>query len=562
MDPLAFWISVLAPSIFLLVSYAVLACRWQANGSVALGQWGPRWKSWSFRACWTLGTLVTAAAYLVLLTAAATKPNIKDVLVFAIFPIVAWFWSWGVIGNPGDSRRYRTQKANWAVVETAGASMFLLLAVDGRRSSVPAELQWACAAWVVAHHLVIDGIWWPASTSRRSDAGDKWRKLHSIAACIHYVAVFTLFAWGTIEADYDGTRYLFPVNYDFKAEPPVWEYTCKQSGTTTTAEDVAPDPIATTATPKTIECADDDKLFSLAGRTRRYPLLHIAAFYALWSGTVHLAAAVELWDLPRRLYKWIDYLVSAPLMLSVVSVTFGNFSLPGVLFGPLLLFKALCIAAIVEAGGAPLLEETDASGNSSFWAAASARAWRQCLLTARWLRRHSNLALAWAWLLFAASWVPTAVTIGRAREYDERPLTEAAPGTGKMPVTVVYFFVLIVLLFASFGVVYMYYQYRAPTREHTYKEKAYLALSMVTKLTLHTFLLLTVVALGQTLDGNTAGEMQRLAYGYGFAAVFIIVAGLIVKFTGPVYGDDARRTDNNGRELDDMAYAMHAAGSE
>lgn len=550
MEPLELWIPVSVFSGLLLVCYGVLACQWDTHQTVALGRWGSWWNDNNGRVIpertknrigWTLLTLVTVVSYLVLLVAASAKPTTRDVVIFSAFPCVAIMWPIGVIGHtknvPADVRR---QHANAAVIATAAASMFLLLTVDGRRSSVLPGFQWACAAWVVGHHLVIDGIWWPAAPAAPNDS---WRALHSIAACIHYTAAFVLFAWGTIKAEYDGYQYLFPVRYNLDSKAPTWEYKC---------------------TDFTFTCDENNRVYMLSNRTHRYPLLHLAAFYAIWSGTVHLAAAIDLWDLPRRQYKWIDYFVSAPLMLSVVGVTFGNFSLSGVLIGPLHLLVALIIAAIVEKDPAATRNRREEMDSN--------------LVDA--LRSSPNASLALAWLLFAASWVPTVMSIADARKQKPRAPTETSPGRGQMPVIVVYYFCAIVLLFASFGLVYMWYQYRPALLSSsiggcanwvskffgagtltdggaTCREKAYLALSMVTKLTLHTFLLLTVIALGLTLDGSESDTMQQLGYGYGASFFFIVGAGFIVKFTGPVRA--SRDPASNDFELD---YATNFVNSE
>ena len=135
-------------------------------------------------------------------------------------------------------------------------------------------------------------------------------------------------------------------------------------------------------------------------------------------------AALDLGGLERRRWKWIDYFVSAPLMLSVVAVTFGHFGLVGVVLAPLVLLVALVLAARNE-------------------------------------------------------------TVYR--------------GAGASP-----------------------------------REKAYLGLSMVTKLTLHTFLLLTVIALGLSLDGSSADNMERIGIGYGAAVAFALLAGVLLATTKPV----------------------------
>ena len=169
-------------------------------------------------------------------------------------------------------------------------------------------------------------------------------------------------------------------------------------------------------------------------------------FATLWSGTVHLAAALDLYGVERRRWKWIDYFVSAPLMLSVVAVTFGHFGLWGVVLAPLMLCVALALAARSEAVGV---------------------------------------------------------------------------GGGESP-----------------------------------REKAYLGLSMVTKLTLHTFLLLTVVALGISLDGSSADAMQRVGIGYGAAVVFVLLAGTLLAFTGPVLAAPAEGEDSTAAAAAAaMAYA-------
>lgn len=559
-DAALLWSLAGASGAVLLLSYALIA--WFARGqagkpdvqAVLWGRWTDRLPGRSL-ALWVAGTLVTAAMYLVLLVAATEGPTLVDVIIFSVFPLVACVWSCGVLTADAAT-------ANLGVVLTAAASMTLLLTVDGRRGHVSAAVQWIAAAWIVAHHVVIDAIWWapsgassgsgtrssgltkwlatrieklglvlfgstrtsarspdetkleivaawalfavswvpvavslaratrhsgteptatepgtgempvtvvyyfavivllfaafglvymryqyPASCFARSVAaagrlgarvcgttgsakiggggdGDAWRKLHSIAGCIHYAAVFALFSWGTIEADYDRRKYLFPVR-GFTFDDATWTYRCRTGNAT---------------------CGDDDRQYSLKDRNERYPLLHLAAFYALWSGTVHLAAALDLYGVERRRWKWIDYFVSAPLMLSVVAVTFGHFGLYGVVLAPLVLCVALALAARGEAVGV---------------------------------------------------------------------------GGGESP-----------------------------------REKAYLGLSMVTKLTLHTFLLLTVVALGLSLDGSSADAMQRVGIGYGAAVGFVLLAGTLLAFTGPVLAAPGEGGDSTAAaSAAAMAYA-------
>ena len=114
----------------LLLSYALIVRSFVAPDGAATTSradqarvmWG-RWASERrpvFWLAWTVGTLVTASMYLVLLAAAAEDPGLKDFLVFGLFPLPAMLWSYGVL-------KADAAVANTAVVLTAAASMTLLL---------------------------------------------------------------------------------------------------------------------------------------------------------------------------------------------------------------------------------------------------------------------------------------------------------------------------------------------------------------------------------------------------------------------------------------------------
>ena len=100
------------PGVMVLASYAVL---WYAD-SVPLGRFSSftpaEWR------VWTLGTTITASAYLLLFAAATFEPKPIDYVVFSFFPLIALLWPLAAIQRSVSG-------THWAVVIAAAASVFV-----------------------------------------------------------------------------------------------------------------------------------------------------------------------------------------------------------------------------------------------------------------------------------------------------------------------------------------------------------------------------------------------------------------------------------------------------
>lgn len=101
---------------------------------------------------WTISAVLTAVSFLAIvgLFAAGDTPSNKTLFVVGLYVFMsgAIAWSWVV---SGDRLTLFELAALWV---TATGSIVILAAVEGSTATVP-------AAVLAAHHVLVDGIWWP-----------------------------------------------------------------------------------------------------------------------------------------------------------------------------------------------------------------------------------------------------------------------------------------------------------------------------------------------------------------------------------------------------------------
>ena len=169
-------------------------------------------------------------------------------------------------------------------------------------------------------------------------------------------------------------------------------------------------------------------------------ILALSIIYMMWSSCIWAVC-------PITYARWIDYTVSAPIMLVVIALLFNATSITAILIGP----AALCMAIII--GGV-----------------AELRAKR---MNEPYVRLN---ALVCCWALFLIAWVPVYVALYATfnEADDDGP-----------PFIIWLILTLLFLLFAGFGIIYRKYEI---TTEDTERDRAFALASVVTKTVLHIFI--------------------------------------------------------------------------
>ncbi len=251
-------------------------------------------------------------------------------------------------------------------------------------------------------------------------------------------------------------------------------------------------------------CADDDKRFYVK-QSPNETITHInvlvlASLYVIWSALGHLLSVFFV-DRQREL-RWLDYAVTAPTMLVVVSVAFGADSATAIVAAPVVLAVLLVAAGILERRQDEL---TGVKGMSFY--------------------RTTTMAM-----LFLA-FVPVMVPLLYA-SYDIT--VDYDPGTGTAPDFVFAFSLYLTVCFSSFAVLYAW-DLGWPMDSNT-RERRYIFLSMIAKTSLHLFLGLAVIGQSNGVGVNEpkmeADNMDTLAIGLGGAGALVVGLGFIhLKFS-------------------------------
>lgn len=220
--------------------------------------------------------------------------------------------------------------------------------------------------------------------------------------------------------------------------------------------------------------------------------LWLSLAYAFWSACVHVAR-VKL-DKPssekdNAWIKWLDYCVTAPIMLLVIGLLFGV-ETAWLLVSAGGLVAALAIAgAAVEDKGRPLL-------------------------------------LAALLLVYAALWYPLVAA------FHKITVDDGDNSTGTAPPFVPVFGGLMVLLFTSFAGIFVWDM--CLTQEGLKdRELYYYGASLISKTSLHLFIGLSAIAQTRTLgvhgreQPHSMSETDTLGYGIGGCVLLVIVLAVV-----------------------------------
>lgn len=339
---------------------------------------------------------------------------------------------------------------------------------------------------------------------------------HLLAAAVHLSSALFILLYGLHEAGWDVSAYRVHVRPGNKRA--VWYYKCYDRTTRSYIADVT--------SPAALDCPDDNKSFyspGLRDKGRTINLLLAAFFFAAWSGLCHLVAALYVRKVQRskdctdtdavwgqRIIRWVDYSVSAPLMLAVVGASFSAANSNAVIFAPLVLALLLWLAASIEpAAVSPGYSDS---------------------IVAR------SVVLVILLILYAFTWGPVYSAVDRATE--PPPLNT---NIGKAPSFIQTMVILVAYVFSLFPAVYIYDFFRARP-DHPPSETAYIALSMAAKVSLHAFLAIAVVSQAAVLsgsEGETSGpppdmdnnSMKAVAASVGALAGAILLVFVVAPLT-------------------------------
>lgn len=190
-------------------------------------------------------------------------------------------------------------------------------------------------------------------------ARDKLLRVHWLAAAVHIGSATGILVSAVAEDDVHLQRYSVDPDLDtFSLRPERWQLQCYNSTSSVLVRQ------------RVSKCSGPDLVDVFSNQRRGdggYINIAVAAFaFAAWSGMWHLLSAVAMRKNGRRpdfsrsqrahiaeqgmltVYRWFDYLVSAPVMLLVINVIFGATNSAGVLASPLLLAALLAASAVVE----------------------------------------------------------------------------------------------------------------------------------------------------------------------------------------------------------------------
>ena len=174
------------------------------------------------------------------------------------------------------------------------------------------------------------------------------RRLHALAAGVHIVSASVILSVALAETDGNLKRYNTRPDMSRFLKPERWQLRCYNS----TSKIVLPGPAS--SCPGKLE-----EVFSNNHRGEGWLNIAVLAFFfAFWSGICHVRSVAIVdsasWaDIERvgqnmAKWRWIDYCVSAPLMLLTLNIIFAATNSAGVILAPLLLLSLEAAAAIME----------------------------------------------------------------------------------------------------------------------------------------------------------------------------------------------------------------------
>jgi hypothetical protein len=186
-------------------------------------------------------------------------------------------------------------------------------------------------------------------------------------------------------------------------------------------------------------CDEDDRSFFVARPNNavsiegpfKTGLPGVASMYVLWSSVVHWMTYFEL--INPITSKWVDYVVTAPTMLSVIAVVFGSTSVSTVIISPIILALLLVSAGLVEP---PVHDQQTIRRNRK--------------MTRSWLRLSKDVSLkrvgivAFLCIVHVLLWVPIFLAADKvSTEPDDDESPTPAVFLGVAPRTVILLFLTV-----------------------------------------------------------------------------------------------------------------------
>lgn len=217
--------------------------------------------------------------------------------------------------------------------------------------------------------------------------------------------------------------------------------------------------------------------------------------------------------LEANVSKWIDYTVTAPVMMAVIALVFGSTSATTVVVVPILLAVLMVAAALIE---------PPPSGGGVFP-----------------VKMGVFVVL---FVLYVLLWVPIGIAVDDITSDGGEVTPIVSEGTAPAGPLWAFYFTLF-LLFTSFAVVYVVDAWKAISARQpavcgfalpTDRDFWYVLLSMVSKTSLHLYIGLIVLSQGQTLgvganDAPRRSDMDTVGIGLGgTTAAAVIFGGILV----------------------------------
>lgn len=258
-------------------------------------------------------------------------------------------------------------------------------------------------------------------------------------------------------------------------------------------------------------CGEDDRVFytSPGGSVGVLPVIWLSFAFAMWSGACHLASFCLIRCGGRDVHdqyvgavavRVYDYAVSASLMIAVLNALFGASTIVGVYVAPPLM------AVVVILGG-----------TAEYWFDRG---------------DHRKLGVWPSVLFFCASglylvaWAPAFQALMLSTD------SSSVECAGETPSLVWIFVILMFLVFSTFPVVWLWYNWPS-FREYSFdaREEAYNVCSCVAKVTLHSFIAISIFAQRKVLAPSRADATEPTDMGDTWKP-FVAVVGASVGVVG------------------------------
>ena len=167
------------------------------------------------------------------------------------------------------------------------------------------------------------------------DAVNPRKRIHYVCGLVHLLSGTAIFGSGYVATKGDPAQFQLAINADVTAIDR-WTYTCYNAMTNSDDNTGAQD--CDSALRRYSRTPPDTTAFTVN-------LLYMAAAFAGWSGLLHMVGAAS--DLSDNIVRFVDYAVSAPIMIALANALWGAANVGGVAIGPATLCAALLVSCAV-----------------------------------------------------------------------------------------------------------------------------------------------------------------------------------------------------------------------